>query len=49
VATRNNFLQLVNGLSPYSSVGIRFVLLLISESIIGDMVTWEKLHKGRLG
>jgi hypothetical protein len=41
--------QLVNGLSPYSSVAIESVLLLISESIVGDIVTWEKLHKGRLG
>ncbi len=43
------YVQRVNGLSLYSSVGIRFVLLLISESIIGHMVTREKLHKGRLG
>jgi hypothetical protein len=48
VATMNNYVQRVNCLSLYSSVGIRFVLLLISESIIGDMVIREKLHKGRL-
>jgi len=45
----NNYVQRVNGLSLYSSVGIGFVLLLISKSIIGHMVTREKLHKGRLG
>jgi hypothetical protein len=45
----NNYVQRVNGLSLYSNVSIGFVLLLISESIIGDMVTREKLHKGRLG
>jgi hypothetical protein len=45
----NSYVQRVNGLFLYCNVGIGFVLLLISESIIGDMVTREKLHKGRLG